>query len=153
MKITGTKIGFRFSMVTMVLMLMLSSLVGQTIEKSTDDFTDASMMVRIAALEIYPEHLQDYLAILKEEAEASVRLEKGVICIYPMYIEENKNQIRLLEIYANRKAYEEHLKSPHFKHYKTATLKMVKKLELIDMKPIDNETMPDIFKKMGQSSD
>ncbi|MBC6999792.1 antibiotic biosynthesis monooxygenase [Cytophaga sp. FL35] len=111
------------------------------------------MMVRIAVLEIYPEHLQDYLTILKEEAEASVRLEKGVICIYPMYIEENENQIRLLEIYANRKAYEEHLNSPHFKHYKTATLKMVKKLELIDMKPIDKETMPDIFKKMGQLSD
>ncbi|MGB5553264.1 MAG: antibiotic biosynthesis monooxygenase, partial [Flavobacteriaceae bacterium] len=40
------------------------------------------MMVRIAEIEIHPEYLEEYIAILKLEAEASVRLEAGVICIY-----------------------------------------------------------------------
>jgi quinol monooxygenase YgiN len=53
-----------------------------------------------------------------------------------------------LEIYANREAYESHLKTPHFQTYKSTTLKMVKSLKLIDMEPIDVETMPNIFRKL-----
>jgi len=35
-------------------------------------------------------------------------------------------QIRILEIYAGREAYQSHLRTPHFEKYKTTTLKMVK---------------------------
>ena len=105
------------------------------------------MMVRIAQLEIDPISIDEYLSILKEEAEASVRLEPGVICIYPMYQKENPTQIRLLEIYANKAAYESHLQTSHFKKYKTSTMAMVKDLKLIDMKAIDPETMSMIFSK------
>ncbi len=108
----------------------------------------AELMVRIAEIEVEPEYLQDYLAILKDEAEASVRLESGVICIYPMYQSKNPTEIRLLEIYADKKAYEAHLQTPHFKHYKSSTLHMVRSLELIDMEVIDPETMPKIFMKL-----
>ena len=45
----------------------------------------------------------------------------------------NPTEIRLLEIYANEEAYQSHLKTHHFLHYKKMTLKMVKSLELIDM--------------------
>ena len=38
--------------------------------------------------------------------------------------------------------------TPHFKHYKSSTLKMVKSLKLIDMESMDKETMPYIFKKL-----
>ena len=107
-----------------------------------------NMMVRIAALEIYPEYLEEYKAILKEESEASVRLEPGVICIFPMHQKEHPNQIRLLEIYADSNAYQSHLKTPHFLKYKTSTLKMVKSLELIDMEAMDLESMPAIFNKL-----
>ncbi len=107
------------------------------------------IMVRIAELEIEPEFLEEYLNILKEESEASVRLEPGVICIYPMYQRENPTEIRLLEIYANKEAYESHLQTPHFKHYKTTTLPMVKTLRLVDMKAIDPESMPMLFAKMS----
>ena len=107
------------------------------------------IMVRIAELEIEPEFLEEYLNILKEESEASVRLERGVICIYPMYQRENPTEIKLLEIYANKEAYESHLQTPHFKHYKTTTLPMVKTLRLVDMKAIDPESMPMLFAKMG----
>jgi quinol monooxygenase YgiN len=79
-----------------------------------------------------------------------LQLEAGVIAIYPLYQKENPTQIRILEIYANRKAYEGHLKTPHFQKYKTTTLKMVKSLKLIDMNTIDSQTMAEIFRKMDK---
>jgi quinol monooxygenase YgiN len=106
------------------------------------------MMIRISEIEIEPEFLEEYLSILKEESRASVELEPGVISIYPMYQNEKPTEIRILEIYRDRKAYEAHLETPHFKEYKTTTLKMVKSLKLIDMKTIDREAMPMIFKKI-----
>ncbi len=107
------------------------------------------MMIRISEIEILPEYVDEYLSILKEESKASVELEDGVISIYPMYHKENPTEIRILEIYADKKAYESHLETPHFKHYKTTTLKMVKSLKLVDMNAIDVETMPMIFKKIN----
>jgi quercetin dioxygenase-like cupin family protein/quinol monooxygenase YgiN len=105
------------------------------------------IMIRLSEIEIHPEHLDEYLNILKEEAEASVRLESGVISIYPIYQQEKPNEIRILEIYADKKAYQEHLKTSHFQHYKTNTLHMVKSLKLVDMNEIDERIMPMIFKK------
>ncbi len=105
-------------------------------------------MVRIAEIEIVSGYLEEYKAILKEEAEASVRLEPGVISILPMYQKEHPTQVRILEIYASREAYESHLKTPHFQKYKTTTQKMVKSLKLVDMDGADAETMTKIFRKM-----
>lgn len=106
------------------------------------------MMIRISEIEIEPEYLDEYLSILKEESKASVELEPGVISIYPMYQKGNPIEIRILEIYADKEAYESHLQTPHFKHYKTTTLKMVKSLKLVDMNAIDEETMQMIFEKI-----
>lgn len=105
------------------------------------------MMVRLSEIEIDSSHLQEYLNILKKESRASVKREPGVISIYPMFQKERPTQIRILEIYASREAYESHLKTPHFQEYKTSTLKMVKSLRLIDMEAVDPETMKLIFKK------
>lgn len=109
---------------------------------------EQDMMVRISEIEIEPEHLAAYKAILKEEAAASVKLEPGVIAIYPMYQRDKPTQIRIVEIYANKAAYQSHLQTPHFLHYKTTTLKMVKSLKLVDMDVPDKETMLEIFKKL-----
>ena len=48
-------------------------------------------MIRMAEIEIDTAYREEYLAILKEEAAASLRLEPGVITIFPMYEEENPN--------------------------------------------------------------
>lgn len=104
-------------------------------------------MVRISEIEIVPEYLEQYKAILKEEAKASVRIEPGVIAIFPMFQKENPTVVRILEIYADKESYQSHLKTPHFLTYKTETLKMVKSLKLVDMDVLDVETIPDIFKK------
>ncbi len=65
-----------------------------------------------------------------------------------MFQKEHPTQIRLLEIYASKEAYESHLKSPHFLKYKTSTAEMVKDLKLIDMEAIDAESMSQVFKKL-----
>jgi len=106
------------------------------------------MMIRISEIEIVPEFLEEYNSILKEEASASVKFEKGVIAIFPMYEKENPTQIRIVEIYADKEAYQFHLQTPHFQHYKTSTLKMVKSLNLVDMESLDKETMSLIFDKI-----
>ncbi|ASO05201.1 putative quinol monooxygenase [Arenibacter algicola] len=121
--------------------------LGQSDDALKADTYQGKMMVRIAELEIETDYLDEYLEILKEESEASLRLEPGVICIYPMFQKENPTQIRLLEIYANKEAYESHLKTPHFQKYKTTTAEMVKDLKLIDMEAIDPESMSMVFKK------
>lgn len=109
---------------------------------------EQQMMVRISEIQVDGNQLAQYKAILKEEAEASVRLEPGVIAIFPMYERENATEVRILEMYANREAYELHLKTPHFQKYKSATLHMVKSLKLVDMQTIDAKTMTRMFKKM-----
>ena len=108
------------------------------------------MMIRISEIEIDPVYLEEYKAILKMEAAESVKLEPGVIAIFPMYQKENPTQIRILEMYADKAAYESHLKTPHFLLYKTSTLKMVKSLKLIDMDAIDAGTMPLLFRKLQE---
>lgn len=119
-------------------------------DNNTDIITqEKDMMIRIAAIEVYPEYIESYKEILNEEATASVKIEPGVIAIFPMYEEENPTQIRILEIYANKEAYEAHLQTPHFIKYKTSTQKMVKSLKLIDMDALDSTTMKAVFYKLN----
>lgn len=105
-------------------------------------------IVRISEIEIYPEYLAEYKRILKEEASASVKLEPGVLAIYPMYQQNDSTQVRILEIYNDTEAYQSHLKTPHFQKYKTTTVKMVKSLKLVDMNTIDPESMKMMFRKI-----
>lgn len=109
-----------------------------------------NMIVRISEIEIDSLYLQEYTNILQIEAKASVQKEPGVVAIFPMYQKANPIQIRILEIYSNKSAYENHIKSPHFLKYKASTLKMVKSLKLVDMNSVDTETMKDIFRKLNR---
>lgn len=131
-----------------VFTLMVNSSFSQN-EPSETNLNTNNMMIRISEIEINPNDLEHYIAILKEESAASVKLEPGVISIFPMFQNEHPNQIRILEIYKNKEAYESHLQTPHFKHYKSTTLQMVKSLKLVDMEAIDIETMDLIFKKLN----
>ncbi|WP_394678671.1 carboxymuconolactone decarboxylase family protein [uncultured Sphingobacterium sp.] len=106
------------------------------------------MMVRIAEIEIVPEYLEQYNAILKDQSSQSLKIEPGVISIFPMYQKDNPTILRLIEIYASKSAYESHIKSDHFQEYKTSTLKMVKSLKLVEMGAINPETMTLIFQKL-----
>jgi len=93
-------------------------------------------IVRIAQLEIDPEQLQAYLGFLKEEIEASIRLEPGVLMLHATARKDAPHRVQLLEVYASRAAYEAHIASPHFLRYKAGTIAMVRALELVEVDPI-----------------
>ncbi len=93
-------------------------------------------MVRLARLVIDPAKLEAYKAALKEEVEASVRLEPGVLTLYAVSEKQRPTHFTILEIYANQSAYEAHIKAPHFLKYKLGTEGMVISLELIDTVPL-----------------
>ncbi len=97
---------------------------------------DNTQMVRLAKLVIDPAQLDHYKTILKEEIEASLKHEPGVITLYAMSEKENPNHITILEIYANKDAYQSHLKTAHFLKYKNGTKDMVKSLELAETVPL-----------------
>ena len=107
-----------------------------------------SLIVRIAEIEVYPQYLNEYLAIANEVDRLSMEREPGVICLFPMQSAEDSTKIRILEIYASEEAYQQHLKTDHFLKYKQGTLHMVKSLKLPVMKPLDPETMKLIFNKI-----
>ncbi|MBC3793008.1 4-carboxymuconolactone decarboxylase [Spirosoma sp. LMG 31447] len=95
-----------------------------------------TQMVRIAKIVVDPAQLEPYKAALKEEIDASVRLEPGVLTLYAMSDKDNPTHITILEIYADTDAYKAHIQTPHFLKYKTGTKDMVKALELVETVPL-----------------
>jgi quinol monooxygenase YgiN len=93
-------------------------------------------LVRLAELEIDPVQLESYKSALREEIEASIRLEPGVLTLYAVALKDNPAQIRIFEVYADVAAYKAHLDTPHFKKYKAVTQGMVKSLKLVETDPI-----------------
>lgn len=93
-------------------------------------------LVRLSRITVDPDRLDAYNAFLKEEIEASMRLEPGVLTLYAPAEKDAPHKVTILEIYADRSAYENYLKTPHFQKYKQGTLSMVKELELVDVKPL-----------------
>jgi quinol monooxygenase YgiN len=93
-------------------------------------------MVRLAKLVIDSSQLENYNGLLKEEIEASVRLEPGVLTLYAVAEKNNPANITILEIYADTAAYNSHLQTPHFIKYKNGTKDMVKSLELVETVPL-----------------
>ena len=93
-------------------------------------------IVRLAEIEVVPEYLEEYLAFAKEVGETSVKVEPGVLTLFSMQTKEAPCKIYILEIYADKEAYQSHLQTAHFKKYKKGTAKMVKSLKLIDTQPM-----------------
>ena len=93
-------------------------------------------IVRLAEIEVEPTLLEEYLTFAKEVGETSTRTEPGVLTLFSMQSKENPCKIYILEIYADRDAYQSHIQTPHFKKYKEGTAQMVKSLKLIDTNPM-----------------
>jgi quinol monooxygenase YgiN len=96
----------------------------------------------MAELEIDPGTLEAYRALLTEEIEASVALEDGVLSLNAVSVKDRPNVIRILEVYADKEAYEAHLRTPHFLKYKNETAGMVASLTLVDVEPIVMRSKP-----------
>ena len=110
--------------------------------------TQSDMLIRISEIEVYPEYLEEYLNFAKNVGATSVKEEPGVVCIYPMVQQRDSCQIRILEIYRDMDAYKSHIQTKHFQTYKQGTLHMVKKLDLVDMYPLNPDRMNEIFLKL-----
>jgi quinol monooxygenase YgiN len=93
-------------------------------------------LVRIAELDIDPAQVAAYQAAVKEEIEASVRIEPGVLAIYAVAEKDNPARFRFFEIYADDAAYRKHIDSPHFRKYAETTKNMILSKKLIDTKPV-----------------
>ena len=92
--------------------------------------------VRVAEIEIDPAQIEPYKAAAKEQIEAAVRLEPGVLALYCVADKENPSHVWVFEMYADVDAYKSHLETAHFQKYKTITQDMVKSLKLRDTIPI-----------------
>lgn len=101
----------------------------------------APNLVRLSRISVDPAQLEQYKAILAEEARASMAAEPGVRILYAVSEKKDPTKFTILEIYASQEAYQSHLKTPHFLKYKNGTLYMVKSLELIDCDPLVPEAL------------
>jgi 4-carboxymuconolactone decarboxylase len=127
----SAKLFFIFGASVLICLICLICVYGGAIAMQKQD-----PLVRLAELEIDPAQLASYKAALKEEIEASIRVEPGVLTLYAVAEKDNPTRIRVFEIYADEEAYKAHLETPHFKKYKTTTQAMVKSLKLVETTPI-----------------
>lgn len=97
-------------------------------------------IIRIAKIKIDPASIEQYNAAVKEQAEAAVRTEPGVLMLYAVNDKKDATNVTVFEIYKDNEAYQSHIQTAHFKKYKTGTAKMVKSLELIDVNAIAMES-------------
>lgn len=102
-------------------------------------------IVRLSKIEVYPEYIDEYMGYASEVGEVSLRTEPGVLTMYALRQKENPCVVTILETYASQEAYNKHITSEHFQKYKQRTLKMVKKLELVDQVPLNPDNMINNF--------
>lgn len=107
----------------------------------------ADGIVRLSKIEVYPEHLDEYMKFATEVGEISLRTEPGVLTMYAVAEKEDPCRITILETYASQAAYKSHIASKHFRKYKQGTLHMVKSLVLSDQTPLNPANVIENFIK------
>ena len=105
----------------------------------------ADGIVRLSKVEVYPQHLDEYMKYATKVGEISLRTEPGVLTMYAVGEKENPCKITILETYASKAAYEKHIASEHFQKYKQGTLHMVKSLVLSDQTPLNPDNIINNF--------
>ena len=93
-------------------------------------------VVRLAEIEIDPEELDAYLEYAAEVGRVSMATEPGVIALFSMQDVSDPCKVYILEVYADKLAYEAHVQTAHFRKYKDGTADMVRSLKLIDTIPM-----------------
>jgi quinol monooxygenase YgiN len=92
--------------------------------------------VQVAQLEIDPGQLENYRVAVREQIEAAIREEPGVLVLYAVSDIETPARVTIFEVYRDMAAYNAHLESAHFKKYKALTEMMVRSLALMRSMPI-----------------
>lgn len=89
-------------------------------------------MYRIAKIKVDANQLELYQVALKEQMNAAIQLEPGVLSYTVVADKKDASSITIFEVYASLEAYQSHIATPHFKKYKETVKDMVLSLELID---------------------
>jgi quinol monooxygenase YgiN len=117
--------------------IFMLTMLGAACAPSTSSTTqETKQLVRLALIEVDTSQITAYNEFLKEEIEASIQLEPGVITLYGVAEKESPERVTLFETYADSSQYKAHLATPHFQKYKQGTLQMVRDLQLIGVQPI-----------------
>ena len=111
--------------------MLVTAFSGSAFSQETD-----GQYVQVAQIEIDPAQLESYRAAAREQIDAAIREEPGVLVLYSVSEKDNPAHVIVFEIYKDRQAYRSHLETPHFKKYKAVTANMVKSLTLIQSTPI-----------------
>lgn len=111
---------------------------------------DEEQLVRLAIIDVDSTQIKSYNEFLREEIEASIRLEPGVITLYGVAEKDNPERVTLFETYSDSSQYKSHLATPHFQKYKQGTLQMVTHLDLIETRPILYHRKPDLAKEQSE---
>lgn len=93
--------------------------------------------VRIAHLQIKPEHLEEFTTAVKEEMEAALRVEPGVLAIYAVADKNDPTRLTFIEMYADEDAYQVHRDTPHFQKYFHTTKDMIADRVLLEAVPVE----------------
>src|SRR5687768_6473349 len=132
------------------LLFLTTILIGVLFTSETLWAQNKTQLVRLALIKVDTAQLGRYNEFLKEEIEASIRLEPGVITLYGVAEKKNPERVTLFETYGDSSLYKSHLATPHFQKYKKGTLEMVKHFELIEMQPIFYVRKPELLSGSSQ---
>lgn len=72
------------------------------------------MHVLVVTIDIQPDRIADFLKAMRADAVGSVTREPGCLRFDIIQDEQKPSRIYLYEVYANKDAFDAHLKTPHF---------------------------------------
>src|SRR4051812_25727442 len=120
---------------TMQLFIYGASVLATSLGGATVAQEASGQYVQVAEIEVDPAQLDTYRAAVREQIDAAIQKEPGVLVLYAVSEKDEPHRVKVFEIYRDRKAYEAHLESDHFRKYK-AVAKMVTSLKLMQATPI-----------------
>ena len=120
----------------LIAFLLFAAVISASIIKPVERFATKNNKVRLSRITVDSARLEEYNAYLKEEIEASMRLEPGVLVLYAVAEKGRAHHVTICEIYVDEAAYKSHIATSHFQKYKKGTLDMVQSLELVDTTPL-----------------
>ena len=93
--------------------------------------------IRIAHLQIKKDKLPAFLDSVKEEMEAALRVEPGVIAIYAAADKSDPTKMTFFEMYVDDAAYQTNRDTPHFQKYFHTTKDMISDRILLEAVPVE----------------
>ncbi len=93
--------------------------------------------IRMAHLQIKQDQLPAFTASVKEEMEAALRVEPGVIAIYAAADTNDPTKMTFFEMYVDEASYQAHRDTPHFQKYFHITRDMITDRILLEAVPVE----------------